>query len=424
MYVLFNLTGTPLMAKLSDAMGRRPIYVLNVSLFAVGSLVVASAPSFGVLLLGRAVQGLGAGGIFPVASAVIGDTFPAEKRGSALGLIGAVFGLAFLVGPILGGLLLMLGWRWLFLVNLPIAGAVILLSLRRLPTTRPGQRGPFAWLRAGSFDWPGMLCLGLLLAALTYGLNQIDTQRFASSISSPAVWPFLVAVLVLLPIFWTIEQRAEDPVLRLSLFKSRQVALVSALAAGSGLGEAAVVFVPALAVAAFGVTTSTASFMLLPAVVAMGIGAPLFGRMLDRLGSRTVVLLATGMLSAGMLVVGSLAINLPTFYLAAILTGLGLAGLLGASLRYVMLNEAPAAERAAAQGALTLFTSAGQLLGGATVGAVAASRGGGVPGYQAAYLLVGVVALGLTLLALGLKRRGEEMATARRHERTSRAESA
>jgi len=185
-----------------------------------------------------------------------------------------------------------------------------------------------------------------------------------------------------------------------------------------------VVFVPALAVAAFGVTTSTASFMLLPAVVAMGIGAPLFGRMLDRLGSRTVVLLATGMLSAGMLVVGSLAINRPTFYLAAILTGLGLAGLLGASLRYVMLNEAPAAERAAAQGALTLFTSAGQLLGGATVGAVAASRGGGVPGYQAAYLLVGVVALGLTLLALGLKRRGEEMATARRHERTSRAESA
>jgi MFS family permease len=377
-----------------------------------------------VLLVGRAVQGLGAGGIFPVASAVIGDTFPAEKRGSALGLIGAVFGLAFLVGPILGGLLLMLGWRWLFLVNLPIAGAVILLSLRRLPATRPGQRGPFAWLRAGSFDWPGMLCLGLLLAALTYGLNQIDTQRFASSISSPAVWPFLVAVLLLLPILWSIEQRAEDPVLRLSLFKSRQVALVSALAAGSGLGEAAVVFVPALAVAAFGVTTSTASFMLLPAVVAMGIGAPLFGRMLDRLGSRTVVLLATGMLSAGMLVVGSLAINLPTFYLAAILTGLGLAGLLGASLRYVMLNEAPAAERAAAQGALTLFTSAGQLLGGATVGAVAASRGGGVPGYQAAYLLVGVVALGLTLLALGLKRRGEEMATARRHERTSRAESA
>ena len=416
MYVLFNLTGTPLMAKLSDAMGRRPIYVLNVSLFAVGSLVVASAPSFGVLLLGRAVQGLGAGGIFPVASAVIGDTFPAEKRGSALGLIGAVFGLAFLVGPILGGVLLMLGWRWLFLVNLPIAGAVILLSLRRLPATRPGQRG--------AFDWPGMLCLGLLLAALTYGLNQIDTQRFASSISSPAVWPFLVAVLLLLPILWSIEQRAEDPVLRLSLFKSRQVALVSALAAGSGLGEAAVVFVPALAVAAFGVTTSTASFMLLPAVVAMGIGAPLFGRMLDRLGSRTVVLLATGMLSAGMLVVGSLAINLPTFYVAAILTGLGLAGLLGASLRYVMLNEAPATERAAAQGALTLFTSAGQLLGGATVGAVAASRGGGVPGYQAAYLLVGVVALGLTLLALGLKRRGEEMATARRHERTSRAESA
>ena len=98
-YVLFNLVGTPLMAKLSDALGRRSIYVADVTLFALGSLLVAAAPNFGLLLVGRAVQGLGAGGIFPVASAVIGDTFPPEKRGSALGLIGAVFGLAFLVGP-------------------------------------------------------------------------------------------------------------------------------------------------------------------------------------------------------------------------------------------------------------------------------------------------------------------------------------
>ena len=89
-YVLFNLVGTPLMAKLSDRAGRRSIYVLDVALFAAGSLVVAWSPSFGVLLVGRAIQGLGAGGIFPVASAVIGDTFPVEKRGSALGLIGAV----------------------------------------------------------------------------------------------------------------------------------------------------------------------------------------------------------------------------------------------------------------------------------------------------------------------------------------------
>lgn len=121
-YVLFNLISTPLMAKLSDTFGRRSIYTLDVSLFAMGSLIVALSPAnlFAMLLFGRALQGFGAGGIFPVASAVIGDTFPPEKRGGALGLIGAVFGLAFLVGPILGGIVLTVtGWQWLFIIIYP-----------------------------------------------------------------------------------------------------------------------------------------------------------------------------------------------------------------------------------------------------------------------------------------------------------------
>jgi EmrB/QacA subfamily drug resistance transporter len=413
-YVLFNLVGTPLMAKLSDALGRRSIYVLDVTLFALGSLLVASAPNFGLLLLGRAVQGFGAGGIFPVASAVIGDTFPPEKRGGALGLIGAVFGLAFLVGPILGGVLLMFDWRWLFVVNLPIALVVIAMSLRLLPATRPEQRRPF--------DWPGMAVLGLLLASLAYGLNQIDTQHLMASLTSLNVWPFLLGVLVLLPIFWWVERRAQDPVLRLSLFDSRQVVIASALAGGAGLGEAAVVFIPALVVAAFGVTSSTASFMLVPAVLAMGVGAPLFGRMLDRLGARLVVMLGTALVTAGMLLVSLLNINLVLFYLTAILVGLGLSSLLGSSLRYIMLNEAPVSDRAAAQGALTIFISVGQLLSGALVGAVAASRGGGVTGYQSAYLLVGIVALLLTLLASGLKGHADELAAAKRGETSARAE--
>jgi EmrB/QacA subfamily drug resistance transporter len=413
-YVLFNLVGTPLMAKLSDALGRRSIYVLDVTLFALGSLLVASAPNFGLLLLGRAVQGFGAGGIFPVASAVIGDTFPPEKRGGALGLIGAVFGLAFLVGPILGGVLLMFDWRWLFVVNLPIALVVIAMSLRLLPATRPEQCRPF--------DWPGMAVLGLLLASLAYGLNQIDTQHLMASLTSLNVWPFLLAVLVLLPIFWRVERRAQDPVLRLGLFNSRQVVVASALAGGAGLGEAAVVFIPALVVAAFGVTSSTASFMLVPAVLAMGVGAPLFGRMLDRLGARLVVMLGTALVTAGMLLVSLLNINLVLFYLTAILVGLGLSSLLGSSLRYIMLNEAPAPDRAAAQGALTIFISVGQLLSGALVGAIAASRGGGVTGYQSAYLLVGIVALLLTLLASGLKGHAEELAAAKHGETSASAE--
>ncbi|MBT3223594.1 MAG: MFS transporter, partial [Proteobacteria bacterium] len=94
-YVLFNVMATPLLGKLSDVLGRRAVYVPCILVFAAGSLVVACSPSFEVLLAGRAIQGFGTGGVLPVASAVIGDVYPPEKRGGALGIVGAVFGLAF-----------------------------------------------------------------------------------------------------------------------------------------------------------------------------------------------------------------------------------------------------------------------------------------------------------------------------------------
>ena len=109
------------MAKLSDMFGRRAIYVADVAVFAVGSLIVAVSSSMVVLLFGRAGQGYGASGIFQVASAVIGDTFPTERRGGALRLMALFSGLRFLVGPILAGALLAFAsWHWLFLINLPI----------------------------------------------------------------------------------------------------------------------------------------------------------------------------------------------------------------------------------------------------------------------------------------------------------------
>ncbi len=408
-YVLANLVGTPLMAKLSDRAGRRSIYVLDVVLFAAGSLLVALSPTFGVLLLGRAIQGLGAGGIFPVASAVIGDTFPVEKRGSALGLIGAVFGIAFLVGPILGGVILLaLNWHWLFLINLPIAALLIVGALRLLPSTRPQVQRPF--------DWGGMIVLTALLTAMTFGMNQLDTANVRTSLASPQVWGFLLLAFLLIPVFVLVERRAQDPVLHLSLFTRRQMTLVNLFAALAGFAEAALVFVPALLVAAFAVAESTASFMLLPVVLVMAIGSPLAGRTLDRTGSRTVVLIGASALGVGLLVVGLAPISMVLFYAAGALVGLGLSWLLGAPLRYIMLNEAPRAQRAASQAALALSTRVGQLAGGALVGAVAASMGGGVAGYQQAFTIIGAVSLAFAVLTLALKSRSEEMATVQRNE--------
>jgi len=405
-YILFNLVGTPLMAKLADIIGHRTIYIADILIFATGSLVVALSPMFWVVLVGRAIQGFGASGIFPVAAA---------------GMIGAVFGVAFLIGPILGGVILkFLTWHWLFLINIPVALIIVFFALRLLPNERPGLQK--------AFDYLGLLITSATLAALTLGINQLDPQNLSpgtvfTSLFSARVWPFLLTAIILLPVLWLVEKRAQDPVVQVALFKSRQIKLVALIAIGAGFGEATLVFVPVLLVLAFGVSAHTASFMLLPAVLAMAVGSPLAGRMLDKRGSRLVILLGSGLIAAGMLIIGLIPLTVATFYTAAVLVGLGLSSLLGSPLRYIMLNEAPHHYRTAAQALIRLFTGTGQLLGSAFVGAIAASLGGDVKGFTSAYLAVGGIAVLITLLALALKSQSAEQATVQQHEAAARGHS-
>ncbi len=402
-YVLFNLIGTPLMSKLSDLYGRKPIYILDVTLFAIGSLLVALSPDFTFVLIGRGIQGFGAGGIFPVASAVIGDTFPPEKRGSALGMIGMVFGLAFIIGPILGGVLLLISWHWLFIVNLPIAALIILLSLWILPASKPQPQV--------KFDWRGMITLGLALASLAFGINRIDSNHFVSSFLSFSVWPFLIIALISTALFIRAEVNAKNPVLALSLFHKKQLILAYLLAAGAGLGEAALVYIPGLAVISLGITNSQSSFLLLPLVLAVALASPLIGQLLDRNGSKVVILTGTLLFSLGLFSLSIFTSNLVLFLISAALIGGGLSALLGAPLRYIMLNEALPKERSIAQGAITLFGSIGQLLGGVMVGAITASRNGSVTGFQDAYIALGIIAIIMVGLSLGLKSQAAEKET-------------
>lgn len=123
-FVLFNLMGVPVMSKMADLFGRRLIFLNVIVLFAAGGLVVATSSSYAMLLVGRSLQGLSVSGIFPVAAAVVGDVYKPEHRGRALGILGAVFGLAFIIGPIIAGLLLPFGWRWIYFAYLPLATVV------------------------------------------------------------------------------------------------------------------------------------------------------------------------------------------------------------------------------------------------------------------------------------------------------------
>ncbi len=306
------------------------------------------------------MQGIGASGIFPVAAAVIGDTFPKEKQGGALGLIGAVFGLAFLIGPVLGGILLAYSWQWLFLINLPIAAGLLVAAWRLLPSGVGKLQLPFDWLGGG--------LLTLLLTGVAVGITNLDTASLGASLLSWQVWPFLTAGILLVPVFWRQEKRAQDPVIRPAFFASRQIQLVMIIAAGLGSVECAQVFFPALGVAGLGVSESVAAWLMLPGVFVMMLVSPLAGKVVDRIGPTRVIQGALAIVLLGLLIYALTDITYVTFIGGGMVVGVGVAALLGAPLRYIILEEAKPEDRASTQGLLNIFLAIGQLSGAAIVG--------------------------------------------------------
>jgi len=393
-YVLFNLIGISLFARLSDIFGRRNIYVLALIIFGIGSLIVSVTDNFTWLLVGRSVQGFGASGIFPVASAIVGDLFPVEKRGRILGLIGAVFGLAFLVGPFIAGVLLhYFSWNFLFIINLPIAAVLIFYSLRILPAKSNSH--------VTEIDWKGIFLLGLGLASFTYGVNNIDGNNLDSLFHVSVTMPFAVAFIAL-ALLVLVEKDAKFPVVKLDFFKNTQIILAGVLAIVTGLIQACFVFIPKFVVSDFHVDPSTASFMMTPFVLATALGSPLFGRLIDKSGVRMVIIIGLILLSGGFYLLAVTAGSHWIYYLSGALIGLGLSVLSGSSLRYIMLNNASAEDRAVSQGMLTIFISVGQLSGSALVGILLALNSSG---FNLIFTGISVIALLMVFLSFKLKNR-------------------
>ncbi|MDX2015142.1 MAG: MFS transporter [Myxococcaceae bacterium] len=387
-FSLCSLSATALMANLSDRLGRRTVYLFDIAGFALGSLVIAQASSFGAVLVGRAIQGLCAGGITPTASAVVGDAFPPQERGKVLGLIGATFGMAFLVGPLLASAVLVVAsWPWIFLLNLPVAALVFTLGLKALPgrPARPEQ---------APFDAAGVLVLAVTLACLMLGINRaLDLQL------GRTLWPSLLGVAALgVPVLVVIERRAAQPIVPLSLFTRLALQRTWLLCVGAGFGMGSIIFISSVAVAAFGVTAQKAGLLLIPLVLASAGGSMGFGRLQHRVGARVVLLSGFGALLLGSALLGGLTPTWVSFFGSTMLVGLGVGIVVGGTLRTMVLDEVDATQRSAAQALVNIFIAIGNLLVVATLSVVADGGGGGAAGLSRAYLVAaGVMAVMLAL---------------------------
>jgi MFS family permease len=218
--------------------------------------------------------------------------------------------MAFVLGPPLAALLLVtLSWHWIFLINLPIAGAVLILGARVLPTLR----------NAG--ELPPLDGLGIVVTFVLLGAVVLAITRVADEFVHALLWPWALALTaVLVAVLIAVERRAARALIPLSLFANRQLAIVYGLALGAGFGMGSVIFVASIATVGYGVTPNRVGFVLLPLVVASMLGSTGAGRLLNRIGARGLLLIGFALLCAGYAAVSVTDYGLPAF-LAATDTG-------------------------------------------------------------------------------------------------------
>ena len=400
LYLFANIVSIPVMTKLSDVYGRRPIYIACVGIFVAGSVLAIAAPTFALLLVARAIQALGAGGIFPVAAAAIADRVPLEKRGSALGLLGAVWGLAAIVGPTFGGVVThFVSWRWIFAANVPLGLIVIIRSRWHVPAAAARIRGPL--------DVAGLALLAFGLLAVMIGLTRLDAA--APTLGGNMLT--LTAIVVALAAFAgliAVERAASDPVVSPALFGTRQLVVTYTLEVLIGMLEGALFFVPAALVAAQHLSYALAGIVAAVGAVVFVAIIPLAGRALDLYGSRIVLMAGAVCTALGLALLGAMLASLPLALLAMIVAGVGFGSLLGAPTRYIITSEVPANMRATAVGLLSIFLIIGQIFGASLAGGVVGTSISNPQAYRVLYLIFASIALLATCITSLLAPRASE----------------
>jgi EmrB/QacA subfamily drug resistance transporter len=355
-YLLTSTVTVPIYGKLSDLYGRKPILMFGITLFLIGSALSGLSQEMWQLILFRGIQGLGAGVLFPIALAVIGDLFSPAERGKYQGFFGLVFGLAFLLGPGLGGLLTdAFSWHAIFYVNIPIGLIALAVIWRLLPNIRHVER-------FGSIDYPGVITLVLALVPILIGFTVAETDGFGD----PAVWAWIGGGLVFLVAFILVERRASEPIIPLHLFRNRTFSssMVSIFFATFGFG-ALIIFLPFYFLVVEGASATESGYRFLPFMFGLIISSIASGQLVSRTGRyKPFIFLGFAALILGQILITQLRVGTDDWVLNGwmFITGLGI-GPTFAVFTIVVQNAVPFNQLGAATSDLTLFRQIGTTVG-------------------------------------------------------------
>ncbi|MEI8334314.1 MAG: MDR family MFS transporter [Chloroflexota bacterium] len=362
-YLLTSTISVPFYGKLSDIFGRRPLLLIGITIFLVGSALSGLSQTMEQLILFRGIQGLGAGALFPISLAVIGDLFSPQERGKYQGLFGAVFGVSALVGPALGGFITdTFSWHWIFYINIPLGLISLFFIARLLPTVK----------RAGATRTFDVLGAAVFIAAVVPFLVGL-TNKQSGEWTDPTVGGFIVFGLVAFLVFLAIEYRAKEPLVPLDLWRDRTYAgsIVATFFAAFGF-FAATIFLPRFYQVVRGESAMMSGYELFPLLIGVIASSIISGQIISRTGKYKVLI--TG--SMVLMIVGSFLLTHMTsttdvWVIRAwmLVLGIGIGPTL-AAFTIVVQNAVPFAKLGVATSNLTFFRQIGGVVGLSIGGAI------------------------------------------------------
>jgi EmrB/QacA subfamily drug resistance transporter len=362
-YLLTSTISVPFWGKLSDIYGRKPIFMIGIVIFLVGSALSGLSQNMGMLILFRGIQGIGAGSLFPVALAVIGDLFTPQERGKYQGLFGAVFGIAFVAGPLIGGWLTEhLSWHWIFYVNIPIGIIALIVIQRLLPTvkTRSATR---------NFDLIGGSIFTVAMVFLLVGLTNKQFGEWAD----PTVGGFIIVGLVGTVLFILAEARAKEPIVPLDLWKGRtySATMVSVFFAAFAF-FGAIVFLPRWFQVVEGFSPTNSGLAALPLMVGLIFSSIVSGLIVARTGRyKWLIVGSVVVMGFAVLLMTQLTKDTPveTVWLWMFIAGLGVGPTFSVP-TIVIQNAVPFRQLGVATSNLTFFRQIGGTIALAFVGTI------------------------------------------------------